>query len=84
MYYRTITGNIWVEVKMKDYYTIIIIMAITVLQIIGQIGYYQNVSKNEALRKKIDPKRYIRFLVFFVVMFVVEIVFLVLMLTGVI
>ena len=62
---------------MKDYYFIIILMILTFLQIIGQIGYYQNVSKNEVLREKINPKRYIRFLVFFVVLFVAEIVFFV-------
>lgn len=69
---------------MKDYYHIIILMVLTVLQIIGQIGYYQNVSNNEALREKINPKRYIKFLVIFVVLFVAEVVWLILMLTGVI
>lgn len=68
---------------MKGYRHLIILMVLTVLQIIGQIGYYQNVSKNEALREKINPKRYIRFLVIFVVLFVIEAVMLVLMLTGV-
>lgn len=75
--------NIFGEMTMKEYYHIIILMVLTILQIIGQIGYYQNVSKNEALREKINPKRYLKFLACFVVLFVAEVVMLVLMLTGV-
>jgi len=68
---------------MKDNYHLIILMVLTVFQIIGQIGYYQNVSKNEALREKINPKRYIKFLVLFIALFIAEVVMLVLSLTGV-
>ena len=69
---------------MKDNYHLIILMVLTILQIIGQIGYYKNVSGNEALREKINPKRYIKFLVFFIVLFVAEAVLLVLMLVFVV
>lgn len=69
---------------MKNYYSIIILMVLTVLQIIGQIGYYKNVSNNEVLREKISPKRHLRLLVICVVLFVAEVVLLAFMLTGVI
>jgi len=69
---------------MKETNRIIILIALTVIQIFANIGYYKNICNNEEMAKRTNPKKFLKVSLVFVILLILEIIWLILMLTGVI